>query len=390
MGTYNLSVSFPIKRQLLDLKVVPKLHTMIKLLIINALITILPIFSMLNRKGIQIPSPHENRASLDSIKIKMHPVRILFWNVENLYDPFDDSVTIDEEFTATGAKRWTWTRFGLKLNHVAKTLLAAGGWVPPGLACFCEVENRFVLERLVRETPLRAWNWRIIHRDSPDRRGVDVAMLFRPDQVEVFSTRYLHVQFPQDTAVRTRDILLAGCLLHGCDTLYVAVNHWPSRRGGEALSKSRRNRAATVLRMALDSIRLFHPGASILIMGDFNDEPADESLRHVLGARLSREPVEAGALYNLMGIRNLDRPEGTLRYRDQWSTFDQFIVSGALMAGLSGLRAGPDQAKVFRPAFLLEEDRTWFGKKLVRTYNGPAYQGGFSDHLPVVVDVLRE
>jgi hypothetical protein len=124
-------------------------------------------------------------------------------------------------------------------------------------------------------------------------------------------------------------------------------------------------------------------------MGDFNDEPENESLKQVLKAQTEQTAHYDPGLYNLMGIRNQTRKEGTLKYRDQWSTFDQFVVSGALLNGISGLEAGTENLKIVRSSFLLEEDNTYFGEKLNRTYSGPKYHGGFSDHLPVRIDVIQ-
>jgi hypothetical protein len=137
------------------------------------------------------------------------------------------------------------------------------------------------------------------------------------------------------------------------------------------------------LRKLADSIHLVEPGANILAMGDFNDEPEDESLNKVLGAHTSLDNFDASTLLNLMGIRNQSQPEGTLKYRDQWSTFDQFVISGALLSGSSGLKCGPEDVRIVKMPFLLEEDKTYFGDKLKRTFSGPKYQGGFSDHLPI-------
>ena len=331
----------------------------------------------------------ENRANLDSIKIKSQNVSIIFWNVENLYDPYDDTTKLDDEFTAAGAKHWSYSKFSLKLNHIAKTLLAAGGWEPPVIAGLCEVENRYVLNKLIYETPLRSWKYKFIHHESPDRRGVDVAMLYRPEAFKVISNRSVSIRFPFDTLSQTREILMVKGVLYGCDTLTLFINHWPSRRGGYLGSQPRRNYVASVLRSLVDSVQLGQPGANILITGDFNDEPANESLVQILRARTDTIPFNAEALYNLMGIRNKSHPEGTLKYRDQWSTFDQFIVSGALMKGSSGIGAGIRNVRIIRSSFLLEDDNTYFGEKLNRTYSGPRYHGGFSDHLPVKLEITH-
>ena len=329
------------------------------------------------------PKISENRASLDSIKIKSQSVSVVFWNVENLYDPYDDSTTLDDEFTSLGAKHWNWERFSRKLNHVAKTILAAGKWAAPAVIGLCEVENRYVLNKLIYETPLKPWKYKIIHHESPDQRGVDVALLFRPELFKVLSERTFRIRFPFDSMVQTREILMVKGVFYNRDTISLFVNHWPSRRGGYIQSQPRRNHVALVLRKVIDSIQFANPVANILVMGDFNDEPENESLKEVLKANTIPDTVNATTLVNLMGLRNKNHTEGTLKYRDQWSTFDQFIISGALVNGESGLQAVPDNVKIVKMSFLLNEDKAYFGEKLNRTYSGPRYQGGFSDHLPI-------
>ena len=337
--------------------------------------------------GHQKDIPSENRANLDSIKIKSQSVRVIFWNVENLYDPYDDTTKLDDEFTAAGAKHWNWTKFSAKLNHVAKTLLAAGEWAPPAIVGLCEVENRYVMNKLIYETPLKPWKYKFIHHESPDLRGVDVAMLYRPALFNVIASRSVSIRFPFDTLAQTREILMVKGILFNRDTISIFINHWPSRRGGYLASQPRRNYVASVLRKLIDSVQQAQHAANILVMGDFNDEPENESLKQVLLAHTDTLPSSDTGLYNLMGIRNKIRKEGTLKYRDQWSTFDQFVVSGALINGKTGIKAGIRNVRIFRSSFLLEEDNTYFGEKLNRTYSGPKYHGGFSDHLPVRLEI---
>lgn len=330
----------------------------------------------------------ENRASLDSVKIKSQSVRILFWNLENLYDPADDSLTLDDEFTAAGSRHWNWTRFARKLNNVAGTILAAGEWSPPALVGVCEIENRFVLNRLVFETPLARWKYKIVHHDSPDRRGVDAALLYRPDLFKVTASRTCRLRFPFDTAAQTREILVVTGILGGRDTLTTIINHWPSRRGGQLASQPRRIFAASVLRAIVDSILSRNSTANILITGDFNDEPDDRSLAETLRARKDTLLPADTALFNLIGLWSEKSGRGTIKYRDRWSTFDQIIVTGALLRGHSGLRIAARSATPFAAGFLTEDDPAYLGVRLNRTYTGPRYHGGFSDHLPVRAEIL--
>lgn len=337
----------------------------------------------------KVKKNNQNHANLDSIKIKSHNVSVVFWNVENLYDPYDDTTKLDDEFTSAGAKHWTWSKFNLKLNHVAKTLIAIGEWEAPAIAGLCEVENRYVLNKLIYETPLKPWQYKCIHHESPDLRGIDVALIYRPSVFNVLGSKSISIRFPFDTLAQTREILMVKGILFGMDTIHLFVNHWPSRRGGYLGSQPRRNWVASVLKVLIDSVLRSHPASNIVVMGDFNDEPENESLKVVLGAKTEINAIPSDTLFNLMGVRNKIRMEGTLKYRDQWSTFDQFLVTGALIGGTSGLKAGTRDVRIFSSKFLLEEDQTYFGEKLNRTFVGPRYHGGFSDHLPIRLRISK-
>ena len=320
----------------------------------------------------------------DTLPPTRQNVSIMFYNVENLYDPYDDSTTLDDEFTREGSKKYTWGKFRAKLNHLAKTVTTAGGWDTLAFIGLCEVENRYVLNKLIYETTIKRFGYRIIHKDSPDARGVDVAALYHPSKMKLLSFKYFRVIFPFDTTIRTRDLLYVKGLLFGCDTVHLFVNHWPSRMGGKELSDKRRNYVAGMVRGIVDSIL---PASNIILMGDFNDEPADSSLRVHLGAATAKN--DTSLLFNLMGLKNLKWTEGTIRYRGSWSTFDQFVVTGTMLDGRSGLQTGPEEATICRFPFLLQEDQTWFGDKLNRTYIGPRFNGGFSDHLPVMLRIRK-
>lgn len=320
-------------------------------------------------------------------------IRIVFYNLENLYDPFNDSLTNDEEFTPEGAKHWNYKRYILKLQYLSRTLVATGGWEPPEIIGVCEVENRNVLYKLIYDTPLSVYGYRIIHHESPDPRGVDVAILYRPDKIATLSESAIPVTFAPDTVSRTRDILYAKLLVMGKDTLHVFVNHWPSRFGGYMQTIEKRARAAATLRTKTDSILASNPLANIVIMGDLNDDPEDESISGILlagggEAGGGKQEADNGAgLVNLMTGKTISGYTGTLKHGETWHTFDQFIVSVSLHKGLSNLSLAPVQPLIFHAPFLLTEDPGRFGDKLNRTYLGPRYLGGFSDHLPIYLDI---
>jgi hypothetical protein len=312
-------------------------------------------------------------------------VRIMFYNVENLYDPYDDTTKLDDEFTSAGAKHWTYSRFREKINHLGKTILAAGEGDPPAIVGLCEVENRYVLNKLVYDSPVKNFRYRIIHHDSPDARGVDAAMLYRPDLFRPLCIRTEEVRFADDTAARTREILYVRGLMLGKDTVHLFVNHWPSRRGGEEESAPRRMVAARIVKQMTDSLFRINPQSAIIIMGDLNDEPSSESITKGLSARGDTTGMKENELVDLMFPRMKNWLEGTIRYRGRWSIFDQFIVSGGLLKGNGRITTSFADARIVTTPFLVEEDSRFLGNKLKRTYSGPRYLGGFSDHLPVIL-----
>ena len=336
------------------------------------------------------PVDSDNRAIPDSnLKMSQH-VRILFWNVENLFDYHDDTATIDEEFTGAGAMHWTYSKLWRKLAHVAKTILAAGTWNPPGIIGFCEIENRYVLNKLVYNSPLKSFQYRIIHKNSPDLRGIDVALLYRETIFAPTYSEWISIQFPFDTTVKTRDILYVKGVLHHTDTIHLFVNHWPSRRGGEKVSAPKRNYVASVLRQKVDSI-ISHlsPVTShspfILIMGDFNDEPDNESLCTILRAGHPDTTENPSGLVNLMYPKL--HHEGSHKFRDHWGLLDQFITSGSLIMGETNFWIDPGSVTIYKPDFMMKDDLKYLGNKPSRTFLGPRYLGGFSDHLPIYLDV---
>jgi hypothetical protein len=317
-------------------------------------------------------------------------VRIVFYNVENLYDPYDDTVTMDDEFVSSGVRHWSYSRFQTKLNHLSKTLIAIGGWEPPPVIGLCEIENKYVVNKLIYQTPLKKFRYRIIHHDSPDSRGIDVTLLYRQEKFALLTATYFEVHFPFDTAARTREILMVKGKVFTDDTIILFVNHWPSRRGGYYESQPRRDFVAGLLRSKVDSVFRVDKDPKIIIMGDFNDEPDKESLIKVLHALPFKKDANPGDLVNLMYTDEIRWNEGTLKYQGQWSVFDQFIVSGNLVS-ISG-EESPIYAKgnIFRESFLTEKDDRNLGIKLKRTYAGPRYLGGFSDHLPIFLDLIRK
>lgn len=307
---------------------------------------------------------------------------VMFWNVENYFDTYDNPSTTDEEFTPTGDNRWGRARFEKKRDDIAKTILLAADQYGdlPALIGLAEVENAFVLQELLEKTPLARTQYKYIHKDSPDSRGIDVALLYREELFTPVETKYIGFSFP------TRDVLYTKGVVKGLDTLHIMVNHWPSKRGNEESSGRKREYVSLKVSHVVDSILLRNPAANIVLMGDFNDTPASSPLKNL------------GQLTNL--AKWADGAEGSYKYRESWSMIDQFLVSENLIKKDSHLKGNEKgfrpqwiythrNMEIFAPEALFAEDATYMGVKPKRTYSGPRYLGGISDHLPVVFKLYK-
>ncbi len=311
----------------------------------------------------------------------------MFYNVENLFDTENDSIKNDDEFLPNGPKFWTKTKYYTKLNQIATTIASLGGWSPPEIVGLCEIENRKVLDDLCKKTGLKNLNYRVIHKESPDKRGIDVALLYQKDSFKPLTYKAIRVTFPFSPESTTRDILYVKGITKNKDTLHVFVNHWPSRWGGQLESEARRIQAAKTLRTELDSIFNINQNAKIIIMGDFNDYPENKSITEVLKANKNFEKPENSKLYNLSAFIEQTQNIGSHKYEGDWGILDQIIVSGALLNANRGLKSTKENAHIFYADFLLTDDETFTGKKNFRTYLGYKYLGGYSDHLPVFLDL---
>lgn len=307
----------------------------------------------------------------------------MFYNVENLFDTRRDTTVNDEEFTPWGAKYWSRDRYNRKLLLLAEAIEAAGEWTWPAFVGLAEVENRYVLEELTGKTALAAGEYGIVHADSPDPRGIDVALLYRRDCFEVLYHDFYPVKLSANTYAR--DILYCKGVLAGQDTLHFFVCHFPSMRGGERQSEWKRIRAAGILREKVDSIQALNREAYIVIMGDMNGTPTTQAQK-VLGTKSSDvRRKRADGLYNTAAYLQA-RQQGTYRYRGKWQAIDHIILSGVWLIDHYPLSA-EKRMGVFSASFLLEEDKTYYGMKPRPTYWGPRYIGGYSDHLPVYIDI---
>lgn len=311
---------------------------------------------------------------------------VAFYNLENLFDTEDDPLTNDDEFTPRGAMRWTETKYRKKLKNMASVVSKlAREHCPAGPAAIgvSEIENRKVLEDLIATDEVAAMGLDIIHFDSPDRRGVDVALLYNPKLFQVSSSRIYPYILPADTAFKTRDVLLTSGTLAG-EPFHVIVNHWPSRVGDK--SSELREFAAAINKHIADSIYSADPSAHVVIMGDMNDDPTDVSCRLVLNAKKKQEEVPPGGLFNTMwGF--FDKGIGTLSYKGRWNLFDQIIISKSLL-GTDRSQLKFWKAEIFSRDFLIQKDGKNKGYPL-RTFSEGKFINGYSDHFPVLIYLVK-
>lgn len=314
--------------------------------------------------------------------IRCDSVMVAFWNMENFFDPFVDSTRVYNEFTEQGSQHWTLHRFYRKRNNLYKAILAFSQGCPIGIFGVCEVENEYVLNALFAQTPLKRFNYRWVHYEGPDRRGIDPAIVYSKDLFQLMASEAIPYHDPKNENAISRDILYAKFFDYRQDTLHCFVNHWPSKYWGELETVEARNAAARILRLKVDSLLENQPEAKIIIMGDFNDTPDASCIREVLQAVSQQNAQSDHTLVNLFADVNKLGFKGTLKYRETWMVFDQIIVSKSLIEN-DILYCISSDALIIHEPVLLEVDKTYHGQKLNRTYVGPQYHGGFSDHLPV-------
>ncbi len=404
---------------------------------------------------------------------------VMFWNLENFFDPFpgnsgiknlNTDVGAEEPYTPRGEKFWTWKKFERKRDDIARTvaLVREEYNLFPAIIGLAEVENRFVLNQLVQNSILAPLGYNIIHRDSPDRRGIDVALLYRASQFRPVAVEFVPLREPAPassvleihedstqigTIVPTREMLYVRGVLKEFDTLHLFVVHWPSKLGGKE-AVAHREEATKGLVLMCDSITAANPGANLIVMGDFNDDLADNatlcagSLTKICSVRTSREDAagkgaakrgtarektagknaakrgtmreetarkeaakrgtarektagkeaakrgttkgnSAGKGKAMLDNARTNNVGGTYKYKGKWERIDHFLV-GRQMVGDEGLKylyCREDGYDIFAHPFLLEQDKTYLGYKVRRTLVGPRYNGGVSDHLPILLRV---
>lgn len=299
-----------------------------------------------------------------------HPedsIVIVFWNLENFFDHIDQGKgDSDREFSFSGARHWTRSRFYSKCDAIAKSLL----WMKdrygriPDIIGVAEVENKEVLHKLVNHTLLRKFGYGMVHQDSHDKRGIDVAMLYRKASFRLLSSSFIQPEC-NGKKMDTRDILHAHLVFCNGSRFNIMVNHHPSRYGGSVKSEERRDASMNSLKEICDSAILSDDSSSLVVMGDFNDTPDAERF-HVLDGILVNKAMPL-----------LQRHEGTIRFRGKWELIDMFLVSSFLDRH--------SYMEIVKIPFLMTYDRTFPGEKPLRTYTGPVYTGGVSDHCPIVL-----
>jgi predicted extracellular nuclease len=316
-----------------------------------------------------------------------HNVLIMSYNVENLFDTIDDPHKLDNDFLPGSKKQWTAERYQTKLEHLAEVIRSVNDKKLPDILALVEVENQKVLEDLAAQKTLSKGHYQIVHREGPDIRGIDVALLYNSKKFTLLQEQFYTVRLEGNKRFKTRQILYAKLLFKKSgDTLHLFVNHWPSRRGGQAKSEPKRIAAAQTLKHITDSVFAASTQAKIVIMGDFNDETDNASIDSVLQARPIDTNSTSGSLYNT--AINADRKnEGTYYYwkTKEWNMLDQIIVSGALTkTSEKQLRLLWYNMNILRKDFFLYENNDGV-KAPAKTYGGRKYYGGYSDHLPVYI-----
>lgn len=310
------------------------------------------------------------------------PGRVIFYNLENLFDTINDPETKDDEFLPSGKNQWNTEKYQEKLTHISVTIRAMLDTIQPFIVGLCEVENKKVLEDLVAQPALRSLNLWIIHHDSPDERGIDVAFLYKPQAMKIAFDSFLSIQFPFDSTDNTRNIHYMKVYLNEGEPVWLFVNHWPSRSGGVEQTNAKRMYAARVLKDKIDNVLLGEPFAYIVVMGDLNDNPSDSSVCVLTNDTNSKRTY----MVNLM--KPLEEENAfTLKHRNQNCVFDQFIVSENLLKNDRALYIRNSSAHIFSPSFLLYEHEK-YGAIPNRGYVNGNWVGGYSDHLPVYFDIM--
>ncbi|MCL5246332.1 endonuclease/exonuclease/phosphatase family protein [Cellulophaga sp. 20_2_10] len=315
---------------------------------------------------------------------------IAFYNLENLFDTINDPNTFDDDRTPLGKDKWTADKYRDKLKNMSLVLSEIGSSVTkasPDIIGVCEVENNAVLEDLIKQPALLNKGYAILHFDAPDERGIDVALLYKKEVFMPTSFKSHRLLLFRENGYRdyTRDQLIVGGLLDD-EEIYFIVNHWPSRSGGEARSRPNRIAAAKLNKRIIDSVLRLNTDAKIISMGDFNDDPINDSFKKIIKTEGRKRKVTDSILFNPMEAL-YRKGEGSLAYRDKWNIFDQIYFTGNLISSTKESFSFY-KAAIYNPAYLLTSSGRYKGYPK-RTYSGGNYTGGYSDHFPVYITLIK-
>ncbi len=310
--------------------------------------------------------------------VKKDSFYVANWNLENLYDVSDDTLKNDDEFLPGSVKRWNDERYDHKINNITKVINFMNHGCGPDILAMEEVENINVVKKLIYN--MRDRDYIVAHRDSPDRRGIDVALLYDRNIFTIDSLAALHVELPDSNP--TRDILHV-VLIHKMskEKIHIYVNHWPSRTGGEERSNINRVTAAEVLRKSLDTLAQTSHNSNVIILGDFNDEPNNESVEKILDAKDFECKKQSKNIFLNLAYKKFLNNEGSYLYKGKFDMIDQIIISSTFLDGKKS-EYDCNSFEVIKPPFMVFEE----GKRkggAIPTYEGNKYIGGFSDHFPV-------
>lgn len=307
---------------------------------------------------------------------------VLSYNVENLFDTINTPGFKDEDFTPGGIKNWTWDRYKEKLNAISKVISSVPGKEMPAIIGLAEVENRSVLEDLVRNRGMKRSKYEIVHEDGEDPRGIECALLYRPDLFKYLSHEYIPIEDPSKPDYLYRGILHVKGKAPDGSIIHIFMNHWKSRGGGAGTERQRMFTAIT-LRKQLDLLLSRESGFKVILMGDFNDEPTNRSISNGLSASGKRRNIKMGDYFNLFYDLHNTEGLGTYNYKGQWNMLDQIIITHNLLNQKSGLSTTYTGGAILKEEWMLYQSEKYGLMLPSATYGGPNYFGGPSDHLPV-------
>ncbi len=314
---------------------------------------------------------------------------VAFYNLENLFDTINNNGSYDYEFSPKGKNQWDSRRYWKKINNMAYSIsqmTTPSTKYGPAIIGVSEVENRSVLEDLVNAESIKAWNLQVVHHDSPDRRGIDVSLLYNPRFFKLIRVTNHLLHIDSLPYFRTRDQMCVVGLLGG-ERVGIIVNHWPSRRGGSEASSWLREAAANLTKHIADSLLAVDPNIGVIIMGDLNDDPFNRSCSVALGAKKKESEVKPGGFFNPFWSK-LDKGIGSYTYKGGWNLFDQIIVNYNLLGkGPSKLKFS--YAEVLNKDFLKQQEGQYKGYPF-RTFSSGVWTGGYSDHFPTEIFLTKE